>query len=85
MVQLENTMEYEDLYDDIARLHFGDTCYCTVAKLGIEVAERMIEYTWYPTLGKYKSVTLGNDIEFYPMQRQPRQQSFVKRLKVALN
>lgn len=65
MVQLENTMEYEDLYDDIARLHFGDTCYCTVAKLGIEVAERMIEYTWYPTLGKYKSVTLGNDIEFY--------------------
>ena len=25
----------------------------------------MIEYTWYPTLGKYKSVTLGNDIEFY--------------------
>lgn len=65
MVQLENTLEYEDLYDDIARLHFGDTCYCTVAKLGIEVAERMIEYTWYPTLGKYKSVTLGNDIEFY--------------------
>lgn len=65
MVQLENTMEYEDLYDDIARLHFGDTCYCKVAKLGIEVAERMIEYTWYPTLGKYKSVTLGNDIEFY--------------------
>lgn len=65
MVQLENTMEYEGLYDDIARLHFGDTCYCTVAKLGIEVAERMIEYTWYPTLGKYKSVTLGNDIEFY--------------------
>lgn len=65
MVQLENTMEYEELYDDIARLHFGDTCYCTVAKLGIEVAERMIEYTWYPTLGKYKSVTLGNDIEFY--------------------
>lgn len=65
MVQLENTMEYEGLYDDIARLHFGDTCYCKVAKLGIEVAERMIEYTWYPTLGKYKSVTLGNDIEFY--------------------
>ncbi|MUO33115.1 phage tail spike protein [Enterococcus gallinarum] len=65
MVQLENTMEYGELYDDIARLHFGDTCYCTVAKLGIEVAERMIEYTWYPTLGKYKSVTLGNDIEFY--------------------
>ncbi|MFB5516704.1 phage tail spike protein [Enterococcus gallinarum] len=65
MVQLENTMEYEELYDDIARLHFGDTCYCKVAKLGIEVAERMIEYTWYPTLGKYKSVTLGNDIEFY--------------------
>lgn len=65
MVQLENTMEYEELYDDIARLHFGDTCYCKVAKLGIEVAERMIEYTWYPTLSKYKSVTLGNDIEFY--------------------
>ena len=65
MVQLENTMEYEDLYDDIARLHFGDTCYCKVAKLDIEVAERMVEYTWYPTLGKYKSVTLGNDIEFY--------------------
>lgn len=65
MVQLENTLEYEGLYNDIAKLHFGDTCYCTVAKLGIEVAERMIEYTWYPTLGKYKSVTLGNDVEFY--------------------
>lgn len=65
MVQLENTLEYEGLYNDIAKLHFGDTCYCTVAKLGIEVAERMIEYIWYPTLGKYKSVTLGNDVEFY--------------------
>ena len=79
MVQLENTLEYkkdaedgndeksqeENIYEQIAKLHFGDTCYCTVAKLGIEVAERMIEYTWYPTLGKYKSVTLGNDVEFY--------------------
>jgi len=65
MVQLENTLEYEGLYNDIAKLHFGDTCYCTVAKLGIDVAERMIEYIWYPTLGKYKSVTLGNDVEFY--------------------
>lgn len=79
MVQLENTLEYkkdaedgndeksqeENIYEQIAKLHFGDTCYCAVAKLGIEVAERMIEYTWYPTLGKYKSVTLGNDIEFY--------------------
>lgn len=79
MVQLEHTLEYkkdaedgndeksqeENIYEQIAKLHFGDTCYCTVAKLGIEVAERMIEYTWYPTLGKYKSVTLGNDIEFY--------------------
>lgn len=65
MVQLEHTLEYEGLYRDIARLHFGDTCYCKVAKLDIEVAERMVEYTWYPTLGKYKSVTLGNDIEFY--------------------
>lgn len=65
MVHLEDTMEYAGLYADIARLHFGDTCYCKVAKLGIEVEERMIEYTWYPTLGKYKSITLGNDIEFY--------------------
>ena len=65
MVQLEHTLEYEGLYRDIARLHFGDTCYCKVAKLSIEVAERMVEYTWYPTLGKYKSITLGNDIEFY--------------------
>lgn len=79
MVQLEHTLEYkedaedgndeksqeENIYEQIAKLHFGDTCYCKVAKLGIEVAERMIEYTWYPTLGKYKSVTLGNDIEFY--------------------
>ena len=79
MVQLEHTLEYkedaedgndeksqeETIYEQIAKLHFGDTCYCKVAKLGIEVAERMIEYTWFPTLGKYKSVTLGNDIEFY--------------------
>ncbi|WP_430596465.1 phage tail spike protein [Enterococcus sp. DIV0210g] len=65
MVNLEHTLEYKDIYDTIASLHFGDTCHVKVAKLGIEVSERMVEYTWYPTLGKYKEVILGNDITFY--------------------
>lgn len=65
MVSLEYTLEYGDLYDKLSRLHFGDVVYCTVKKLGIEVKERMVEYTWFPTLGKYKQVVLGNDLSLY--------------------
>lgn len=65
MVMLENTEEYKDLYDDISKLHFGDTVYCNLKELNIEVAERMVECVWYPRLKKYKEVVLGNEIGTY--------------------
>lgn len=62
MVMLENTEEYKNLYDNIAKLHFGDTAYCNLQELDIAVTERMVECTWYPRLNKYKGVVLGNEI-----------------------
>lgn len=65
MVSLEHTLEYGDLYSKLSHLHFGDVAYCNVKKLGIEVKERMVEYTWFPTLGKFKQIVLGNDLSLY--------------------
>lgn len=65
MVSLEHTLEYNDLYQKIASLHFGDVAYVHVPHLGIDVAERMVEYTWFPTLGKLKQIVLGNDLSMY--------------------
>lgn len=65
MVSLEATMEYRELYSDLAKLQLGDTVYCTVDYMNLEIAERMIEYVWIPTLKKYKSVILGNDLGMF--------------------
>ncbi|MCO7180453.1 phage tail tip lysozyme [Lactococcus formosensis] len=65
MVSLENTMEYQELYRNISGLRFGDTAHISLKNLDIEIKERMIEYVWYPTLCKYKSIVLGNDLEMY--------------------
>lgn len=65
MVSLENTLEYQELYRDVSGLRFGDTVHVSLKNLEIEVQERMIEYVWYPTICKYKSIVLGNDLEMY--------------------
>lgn len=65
MVMLENTIEYRGLYENIMSLRFGDTAYISLKSLDIEAKERMIEYVWYPTICKYKSIVLGNDLGMY--------------------
>ena len=65
MVSLENTLEYQGLYKEVSGLRFGDTVHVSLKNLEIEVQERMIEYVWYPTICKYKSIVLGNDLEMY--------------------
>lgn len=65
MVMLENTEEYKGLYDNVSKLGFGDTAYVMLKELDIEVAERMVACVWFPRLGKYKDVTLGNEIGTY--------------------
>lgn len=65
MVMLENTLEYQEIYQNITGLRFGDTAYISLKSLDIEVKERMIEYVWYPTICKYKSIVLGNDLGMY--------------------
>lgn len=65
MIMLENTEEYKDLYAHISKLHFGDTAYCNLKEIDIEVVERMVQCTWYPRLKKYKDVVLGNELGTY--------------------
>lgn len=68
MVHLEHTLEYIDLWGKISQLRFGDVAHVHVSLLDIDVAERMVEYTYYPTLGKYKEIVLGNDFSLYTSQ-----------------
>ncbi|EIZ1149606.1 phage tail protein [Enterococcus faecalis] len=65
MVALEHTLEYEDIYEELSSLHFGDVAHVRAKEVDIEVTERMVEYTWFPTLGKFKDIVLGNDLSLY--------------------
>ncbi|MDT2895513.1 phage tail tip lysozyme [Lactococcus lactis] len=85
MVVLENTLEYQNIYQKVARLKFGDTAYISLKNLDIQVQERMIEYTWYPTLAKYKSVVLGNDLEMYTSSIETQVNSVKKKLETKSN
>ena len=44
MVALEHTLEYQDLYEQFAKLHFGDVAHVYVDKLKMDLRERMVEY-----------------------------------------
>ena len=68
MVSLEHTLEYMDLWGKISRLRFGDVAHVHVPLLDIDIAERVVEYTYFPTLGKYKELVLGNDLSMYTTQ-----------------
>ena len=74
MVDLSMTDEYKDLYSKLSRLNFGDTAHVSVSKLNIRIAERLVECLWYPTIEKYKSMVLGNDLSMYTYQVENKTQ-----------
>ena len=53
------------MYEELSSLHFGDVVHVRAKEVDIEVTERMVEYTWFPTLGKFKNIVLGNDLSLY--------------------
>lgn len=69
MVDLAGTIEYAE-YESFVTLDIGDTVHGIMQSNGEAIEERMIEYSWYPRLAEYKSLTLGNDYEFYTQSTQ---------------
>lgn len=80
MVALEHTIEYGDLYEGLAMLHFGDTAHVKVIDRDEEIEERMIEYTWFPTLKKFKDIVLGNDLSLYTSRVETQAQEIKKKI-----
>ncbi|AXG38810.1 CHAP domain-containing protein [Enterococcus gilvus] len=80
MVALEHTIEYGDLYEGLATLHFGDTAHVKVIDRDEEIEERMIEYTWFPTLRKFKDIVLGNDLSLYTSRVETQAQEIKKKI-----
>ncbi|XIQ40806.1 phage tail tip lysozyme [Enterococcus faecium] len=80
MVALEHTLEYDDMYQELASLHFGDVAHVRAKELDIEIKERMVEYTYFPTLGKYKDVVLGNDLSLYTSAVNTQAQELKKKI-----
>lgn len=80
MVALEHMIEYGDLYEGLATLHFGDTAHVKVIDRDEEIEERMIEYTWFPTLKKFKDIVLGNDLSLYTSRVETQAQEIKKKI-----
>ncbi|XOQ34652.1 MAG: Phage minor structural protein [Enterococcus faecium] len=80
MVALEHTLEYGDMYQELAALHFGDVAHVRAKELDIEIKERMVEYTYFPTLGKYKDFVLGNDLSLYTSTVNTQTQELKKKI-----
>lgn len=80
MVALEHTLEYQELYDQFAKLHFGDVAHVYVDKLKIDLRERMVEYVWFPTIGKYKSIVLGSNLSKYTSKAQTETQKLADKI-----
>lgn len=80
MVALEHTLEYGDMYQKLAALHFGDVAHVRAKELDIEIKERMVEYTYFPTLGKYKDFVLGNDLSLYTSTVNTQTQELKKKI-----
>jgi phage minor structural protein len=80
MVALEHTLEYDDMYQELASLHFGDVAHVRAKELDIEIKERMVEYTYFPTLGKYKDIVLGNDLSLYTSAVNTQAQELKKKI-----
>lgn len=80
MVALEHTLEYGDMYQELASLHFDDVAHVRAKELDIEIKERMVEYTYFPTLGKYKDIVLGNDLSLYTSAVNTQAQELKKKI-----
>ena len=80
MVALEHTLEYGEMYQELASLHFGDVAHVRAKELDIEIKERMVEYTYFPTLGKYKDIILGNDLSLYTSTVNTQAQELKKKI-----
>lgn len=80
MVALEHTLEYQELYDQFAKLHFGDVAHVYVDKLKMDVKERMVEYVWFPTLGKYKSIVLGSNLSKYTSKTKTETEKLAEKI-----
>lgn len=80
MVALEHTLEYQDLYEQFAKLHFGDVAHVYVDKLKMDVKERMVEYVWFPTLGKYKSIVLGSNLSKYTSKTKTETEKLAEKI-----
>ncbi|KAF3374796.1 hypothetical protein BXA52_18875, partial [Enterococcus faecium] len=44
------------------------------------IKERMVEYTYFPTLGKYKDIVLGNDLSLYTSAVNTQAQELKKKI-----
>ncbi|MCV2527994.1 phage tail-type lysozyme domain-containing protein, partial [Melissococcus plutonius] len=85
LVDLANTLEYANLYKQATKLHFGDSVYVHIAQLDIDIKERMVEYTWYPTLEAYKTIVLGNDLSLYTSSVHSQSQILNKKIDERTN
>ena len=68
------------MYQELASLHFGDVAHVRAKELDIEIKERMVEYTYFPTLGKYKDIVLGNDLSLYTSAVNTQAQELKKKI-----
>lgn len=80
MVSLEHTLEYGEMYRRLSTLSFGDVVHVRAKQLDIEITERVVEYTYFPTLGKYKDLVLGNDLTLYTSTVNSQTQELKKKI-----
>lgn len=80
MVSLEHTLEYGEMYRKLSTLSFGDVAHVRAKELNIEIKERVVEYTYFPTLGKYKDLVLGNDLSLYTSTVNSQTQELKKKI-----
>ncbi|EOS7907644.1 phage tail protein [Enterococcus hirae] len=80
MASLEHTLEYGEMYQKLSTLSFGDVVHVRAKQLDIEIAERVVEYTYFPTLGKYKNLVLGNDLSLYTSTMNSQTQELKKKI-----
>ncbi|MDT2272081.1 phage tail tip lysozyme [Enterococcus faecium] len=80
MVSLEHTLEYGEMYRKLSTLSFGDVVHVRAKQFDIEITERVVEYTYFPTLGKYKDLVLGNDLTLYTSTVNSQTQELKKKI-----
>ncbi len=80
MVSLEHTLEYGEMYRKLSTLSFSDVVHVRAKEIDIEITERVVEYTYFPTLGKYKDLVLGNDLSLYTSTVNSQTQELKKKI-----